>query len=106
MSVPVDSIDLAREAKDEPCYKRLDPSVGATFAGLQRHNASSPSYEGTARGYSGRVGTWGLEYCYYSDRRLIGSRIVESAAYCNQIVMAHIFKKTVSKTRWFIESFG
>jgi hypothetical protein len=59
--VPVDSIDLVREAKDEPCYKRLDPSVGATFAGLQRRNASSPSFEGTARGCSGRVSTCGLE---------------------------------------------
>ena len=54
-NIPVDSIVLEQEAKVGPCYKRLDPSVGAVVAGLRRHNASSQGYEGTARGCSGQV---------------------------------------------------
>jgi hypothetical protein len=41
----------------------------------------------------------------YSARRLIGSGIIESAAYCNQKLLA-ICTLTVHKTRRLIESFG
>ncbi len=38
-----------------------------------------------------------------SVRRLIGSWIIESAAYCNQKLVAHLY---IHKTRRLIESFG
>ncbi len=45
---------------------------------------------------------WGKKY---SARRLIGLRILESAAYSNQKLLSHL-SLTVHKTRWLIESFG
>jgi hypothetical protein len=43
--------------------------------------------------------------CKYSARRLIGSRTIESAAYCNKKLLAHlIYILTVNKTRRLIES--
>jgi hypothetical protein len=41
----------------------------------------------------------------HSAHRLIGSRIIESAAYCKQKLLAHLYL-TVHKTRRLIESFG
>ncbi len=41
----------------------------------------------------------------YSARRLIGSRIIESAAYSNQKLLSH-FCLNRHKTRHLIESFG
>jgi hypothetical protein len=38
--------------------------------------------------------TWRLKennYSFYSARRLMGSRIIESAAYCNQILLAQSY---------------
>ncbi len=41
----------------------------------------------------------------YSALLLIGSRIIESATYCNQKLLAHLYF-TVNKTHRLIESFG
>ncbi len=40
----------------------------------------------------------------YSARRLIGSRIIESAAYCNQKLLAHLFLNSTQNTsvNWII----
>jgi hypothetical protein len=32
-----------------------------------------------------------VKHLYYSARRLIGSRIIESAAYCDQKLLAHLY---------------
>ncbi len=42
----------------------------------------------------------------YSVRRLIGSRIIESAAYCNQINVIPLYSSIVHKKCRLIESFG
>ena len=44
--------------------------------------------------------------CQYSVRRLIGSRIIESTAYYNQIIGIPLYTYIVHKKRRFIESFG
>ena len=40
----------------------------------------------------------------YSARRLIGSRIIESAAYCNQKLLAHLYLNSTQNTsvNWII----
>ncbi len=42
--------------------------------------------------------------CYYSARRLIGSRIIESSAYCNQKLLAHLYLNSTLNTsvNWII----
>ncbi len=49
-----------------------------------------------------------LHYLFfkYSASRLIGSRIIESAAYCNQKLLSHLYLNITYKTRRLIESFG
>jgi hypothetical protein len=41
---------------------------------------------------------------WYSVRRLIESRIIESAAYCNQTWLGPIYKSNTQKIRRLIES--
>ncbi len=41
----------------------------------------------------------------YSDRRLMGSRIIESAAYCHQISLVQVYINRAQNTS-VIESFG
>ncbi len=50
-------------------------------------------------------GTW-HKGKYYSAHRLIGSRIIESAACCNQILLVPLYLNIVHKKRRLIESFG
>ncbi len=38
----------------------------------------------------GKPGTKNETLMYYSARRLMGSRIIESAAYCNQMLFAQV----------------
>ncbi len=45
-------------------------------------------------------------YVWYIARRLRRSRIMESAAYCDRILMVQLYKQCTYKTRRFIESFG
>ncbi len=44
------------------------------------------------------------KHCKYSVRRLIGSRIIESAAYCNQIMLFPLYLNSTQKTlvNWII----
>jgi hypothetical protein len=37
-----------------------------------------------------------LKHTFYSARRLIGSRIIESAAYCNQKFLALLYRNVTS----------
>ena len=62
-----------------------------------------------------RIGDFKIELCsdeyktinliLYSARRLIGSRIIESAAYCNRILLVPLYRNSTQKRR-FIESLG
>ena len=36
----------------------------------------------------------------YSARRLIGSRIIESAAYCHRILLVPLYLNSTQKRRW------
>jgi hypothetical protein len=51
-----------------------------------------------------------LYKCYYSVRRLIGSRIIESSAYCNQIFLVPLYLNSTQNTSvnwisWLLLSF-
>ena len=45
-----------------------------------------------------------FDYLVYSARRLSGSRIIESAAYCNQILLVTLYQNSTQKTsvNWII----
>jgi hypothetical protein len=62
------------------------PNVNVNFSGI--------TYNVTTQRVSQKCGFFEIEIVvgfYYSARRLMGSRIIESAAYCNQKVLAHLY---------------
>ncbi len=82
-------------------YKVIGLSVTATKVLLQKSSKNHTSPDGIAGTCKRQIIKKDSKY---SCRRLLGSRLIESSAYCNQIWLAHLYIDSAQHTsvNWII----